>query len=340
MTDADPAGWDEGLLAAISQVARDSHSTDLVVLHAGRVVLDESWEPDAAAQTMVAERLDGPRVRQDIASAQKSVTSVLTGIALARGLVALDDRVSDRLGDGWTGRNTPEVERAVTLEHLLSMTSGLGDDMSFVAPPGQRWDYNLGAAYHTVKRVIAAGAGEPIQELTEHWLTGPLDMAETSWEPRRWRDGTPDRFRSSFQYPDGGPIEGLVSTARDLAKFGQAVLRGCRSDAGPLGVDESYRSAMVRPSQTLNPAYGWLWWLNGQPWFLPPKASAPVDGPFLPLAPDDAFAALGANDRLCVVVPSLDLVIARCGASAGERSAAGSSFVRDLVARVVRAAPS
>ena len=302
-------------------------------------MLDSVWAPDDTTQAVVAERLDGSRVRQDIASAQKSITSVLAGIAVAKGHVALSDLVSDRLGDGWTRCNPVAVERAITLEHLLAMTSGLADDMSFVAPPGERWDYNLGAAYHTAKRVIAAGAGESIETVTERWLTGPLGMTESAWVPRHWNDRLPARMKSSFAYPDDKPIEGFVTTARDLARFGFAVLRGCASADGPLGVDENFRLAMVQPSQALNPAYGWLWWLNSSPWFLPPKATARVDSSFLPGAPPDAFAAMGANDRLCVVVPSLDLVIARCGASGGERSAAGSVFGRELVAKIIAAMP-
>jgi CubicO group peptidase (beta-lactamase class C family) len=309
------------------ELARTGNSTDLVVLHHDRVVVDERWQPDAAPQ--------------DIASAQKSVTAVLTGIAVGRGLVSRTDRVSDHLGDGWTGCNPPEVERAITLDHLLTMTSGLGDDMTFVAAPGTWWDYNLGAAYHTAKRVVAAAAGRSIDELTADWLTGPLGMAETTWQPRQWDDRLPPRFRHSFQYPDGTPIEGLVTSARDLATFGRSVLHGCVTrDGTPLGLDEDYRIAMTRPSQELNPGYGLLWWLNGQRWFLPPKAQERVERPLLPDVPDDAFAALGAEDRLCVVVPSLDLVVARTGATAGERSPAGSAFVRDLVASVVAAVTS
>ena len=40
------------------------------------------------------------------------------------------------------------------------------------------------------------------------------------------------------------------------------------------------------------------------------------------------------------MVPSLDLVIARTGAAAGERSPAGSPFVRQLVASIVAAVTS
>ena len=323
----DRTGWDLPALSAAVERARECQSTDLVILHDDRIVVDERWHPD-----------DAP---QDVASTQKSVTSVLAGIAIGKGLVTRSDRVSDHLRDGWTGRNPPEQERAITVDHLLTMTSGLADDMTRVAPPGQWWDYNLGAAYHTTKRVIAAAAGSSIEALTSEWLTGPLGMVETSWQPRRWDDRLPAAFRHSFEYPGGRPIEGLVTSARDLVRFGRSVLRGCVTEAGvSLGVDESFRTAMTRPSQGLNPSYGLLWWLNGQPWFLPPKVREPVERPFFPGVPDDAFAALGAQDRLCVVVPSLDLVVARTGAAAGERSAAGSTFVRELVAAVVAAAPA
>jgi CubicO group peptidase (beta-lactamase class C family) len=310
------------VLGAAVGRARAAGSTDLVVLHGGQAIVDERWRP-----------ADAP---QDIASAQKSVTSVLAGIAVGRGLLARTDRVSDHLGDGWTGANPPEVERAITVEHLLTMTSGLADDMTFVSPPGTWWDYNLGAAYHTTKRVIAAAAGSDIGSLTAAWLTGPLGLAETAWVPREWNDAIPPQFKFSFQYPDGQPIEALITSARDLARFGRSVLRGCVTEDGtPLGVDPSYLAAMTRPSQELNPSYGLLWWLNGQPWFLPPKAREPVHQPFFPDVPADAFAALGAGDKLCVVVPSLDLVVARTGPAAGERSAAGSTFGRQLVAAVV-----
>lgn len=339
--DADPTGWDEAALEDVKHLARDHHSTDVVVLQGDRVVVDAWWEADDAARALVAERLDDGRVRQDVASTQKSITSVLAGFAVGHGIVARTDRVSDRIGDGWTGTaNPPEVERAITLDHLLTMTSGLADDLSFVAAPGTWWDYNLGAAYHTVKRVLTAATGRTIDDLTDDWLTTPLGMGETEWARRRWDERMPPRLKASFAYPDGEPIEGLVTTARDLALFGRAVLRGCVDDDGrTLGIDDDYRSAMVRPSQSLNPAYGLLWWLNGQERFLPPKVQTPVEGPFLPGVPDDAYAAMGANDRMCVVVPSLDLVVTRCGAAAGERSAAGSSFGRELLRRIVAAAP-
>jgi CubicO group peptidase (beta-lactamase class C family) len=293
--------------------AQAANSADLCVLHRGEPLIDESW---------------GPRV--DVASVQKSIVSVLVGIAVARGDVALDDRVSAHLGAGWTGRDDVATEGDVTVSHLLTMTSGLGDAFETVAKPGDRWDYNL-VVYPTAKRVLRAATSRALEDITREWVTGPLGMTETTWEPRVWNDQLPAIFKGAFVYPDGSPMEALVAPARDLAKFGQAVMAGCVG----LGVDETYGRAMTRPSQALNPAYGLLWWVNDSPLFFAPRAAAPVDGPFFPGLPADTYAALGAGDQCCVVVPSLDLVVARTGGAAGEASAAGSGFVRALARSAV-----
>ncbi|MBK6318118.1 MAG: beta-lactamase family protein [Dehalococcoidia bacterium] len=335
----DDRGWDRAALAIVLESARELNSTDIAVVHRGRLVADARWQPGPVAAAEVVESLpDGP-VRQDIDSAQKSVSSVLAAIAVGRGLLDINSPVSAHLGKGWAGPKAPPSEERITVRHLLTMTSGLADDMSFVAEPGTRWDYNLGPAYHTVKRVLAAAAGSSIDELTASWLTGPLGMTASGWVRRTWREGTPELLRPSFQYPDGEPIEGFVTTAQDLARFGLAVLRGCMWNGTALGADPNYAAAMVRPSQPFNPAYGYLWWLNGQDRYLAPKNETVFEGSFFPNAPGDTFGALGAMDRMCVVIPSLDLVITRSGGLAQERSAAGSAFVRSLVASVCAAHP-
>jgi CubicO group peptidase (beta-lactamase class C family) len=265
-----------------------------------------------------------------VASAQKSLVSVLVGIAVARGDLALDDRVSAHLGPGWTGRDDVATEGDITVAHLLTMTSGLGDAFETVAKPGERWDYNL-VVYPTTKRVLRAATNRSLDDITREWVTGPLGMTETTWEPRVWNDRLPAIFKGAFFYPDGSPMEALVAPARDLAKFGRAVMDGCVG----LGVDDAYRLAMTRPSQGLNPAYGLLWWVNGSAFFFAPRLAEKLDGPFFPGVPADAYAALGAGDQCCVVVPSLDLIVARTGGAAGEASAAGSGFVRALAQRAV-----
>lgn len=185
----DDRGWDRAALAIVLESARELNSTDIAVVHRGRLVADARWQPGPVAAAEVVESLPDGRVRQDIASAQKSVSSVLAAIAVGRGLLDINSPVSAHLGKGWAGPKAPPSEERFTVRHLLTMTSGLADDMSFVAEPGTRWDYNLGPAYHTVKRVLAAAAGSSIDELTAAWLTGPLGMDASGWVRRTWRRG-------------------------------------------------------------------------------------------------------------------------------------------------------
>ena len=105
-----------------------------------------------------------------------------------------------------------------------------------------------------------------------------------------------------------------MTTARDLARLGLLILAGGAWRGETIVEDADYLAEMLRPSQALNPAYGLLWWVNGQAsalsWALPPEKTA---GPLIPSAPPDLVAAQGARDRKLYVVPSLDLVVARLG---------------------------
>ncbi len=302
----------------------DRHgTTDLVVVHDSTTVVEHVGPLDETTRGVLHGTTADGRPIQDVASAQKSVVAVLVGMAVWRGVLDLDDPVRRHLGDDW--------DPAVTLRHLLTMTSGLAEDLTVVAPPGARWDYNLGAAYHSTKRVLAAAAGTTLDDLTRDWLTTPLGMDDSAWVPRTWIDGLPEAFRPSFEYPDGTPVEAFVTTGRDLARLGEAI----RTASPP--IDPAFAAAMGRPSQALNPAYGLLWWSNGGDWALAPKQPERIEGPWFPDVPTDASFALGMGDRMVAVVPSLGLVVVRLGAPAGGAAAAGSSFLRDLLARICSA---
>src|SRR6185503_9322276 len=94
-------------------------------------------------------------VARDIASCQKSVVSTLCGVARERSLLDLDDAVSAHLPAGWSAADRSD-EAAVTVRHLLSMTSGLDPrTLTRVAPPGRRWAYNT-AAYQKLRPVLEA----------------------------------------------------------------------------------------------------------------------------------------------------------------------------------------
>ncbi len=294
------AGWDPARLDAALALAADRASTGVVILHRGRIMAERHWTLDdpspAHANGSHPLNASGHAV-EDVASVQKSVVAVLVGMARARGLLDLDDPVAAH-EPGWTAASA-EQEAAVTVRHLLAMTTGLTPELAFEAAPGTTWRYNT-PAYHHLLRIIAGAAGREPNAVTRDWLTGPLGMADSRWEPRPWAQAAIGT--------------GFVSTARDLARFGLLVLAGGVWRGETIVEDAEYLAEMLRPSQALNPAYGLLWWVNGQAtalsWALPPEEAA---GPLIPSAPPDLVAAQGARDRKLYVVPSLELVVARLG---------------------------
>lgn len=290
---------------SVEAAAESADSTALVIVSGGRTVLERYWPPtDSLPAPFRGPVLPDGRGTEDVASVQKSVVSVLIGIAVGRGLVDVAAPVSRYLGPGWTAA-TPEAESAVTVRHLLSMTSGLDDRLRPVAPAGTVWAYSLGPAWHMLKRVLSRVAGRSLDDLSRGWLFEAAGMEESSWVTRPAGPGP--------SYPDGTPFEGLVMSARDLARFGQVVLaRGLWAER-PLGVPPAYLAESLSPSSELNPSYGYLWWLNGQAAHRSPFDPSLVDGPLLPSAPADLVAASGALGRLCHIVPSLELVMVRLG---------------------------
>src|SRR5262249_1904494 len=105
-------------------------------------------------------------------------------------------------------------------------------------------------------------------------------------------------------------------------------------------VSEKWLQEATSPSQKLNESYGYLWWLNGQKSYKLPVGLITHKGMLWEDCPADAFAALGALDKKIYIVPSLDLVVARHGGAAGERSAEGGgrdSFDNQLLGQICRA---
>ena len=313
---------------AALHLAGTTHASGVVLLHRGKILAEQYWPLDAAARAGAKARNYGVLVRgydaaghviEDVASVQKSISAVLVGIAQHKGLLRLEDPVQKHLGAGWS-KASPEQEKAITVRHLLTMTSGLKDDLTFEAAAGTRWRYNSAAYAHTVK-VVAAAARKAPNDLTREWLTGRIGMADSKWVER------PAQGRETVVNGMG-----FATTARDLARFGLLILAEGRFNGETVIADRDYLHAALRPSQKLNPSYGYLWWLNGQS-EVARGGGERIKGPLIPTAPPDLVAALGAVDRKLYVVPSLELVVTRLG------SATGPSFQNEFWRLLTEAAP-
>ncbi len=305
-------GWDADGLNKVLRFARECRSSSIVILYRGRILAEQYWdlgEPDPGAgfranryYFTVKGHDSAGRPVEDVASVQKSVVAQLIGIAQHRGLLNIDDPVSRYLGRGWSNAASG-AEVQITIRHLLTMTSGLDERLEFEAPAGAKWRYNT-PAYSRLAAVLEAVTGQDRNAFTREWLTGPIGMDDSKWMPRPWA-----------QNREAANRYGFATTARDLARFGLLILAGGKWRGKQVLPDPEYLRASLSPSQDLNPSYGYLWWLNGQPFTL--RGLRRVAGPLIPTAPDDLVAALGALGRKLYVVPSQGLVVTRLGKMPG-----------------------
>ena len=308
----DPAVLND--LDAIVPAGYPSVRSVLVVRHGYLVI--ERYRQDIEAS-------DG----HDVRSVTKSFVSALVGIALRdRQLQGLDQTVEELLADHLPATADPRL-RQVTVEQLLTMSSGLaGDDASLGGDDrivermfqsrdwvrhilGRRVDSIPGedAAYssatsHLLSAIVADATGQSTLAFARAKLFGPLGIAtDNAFEPtiRHWPP-TPAQDeayeRASVAWPRDPQgyhfgFGGLRLPARDLAKFGYLYLNGGRWDRTQV-VPADYVAASTRPqSEPGGPGdYGYQWW------------TTTVDG-------HRSFFAHGFSGQRIQVIPDLDLVV-------------------------------
>lgn len=296
---------DAAELRQLLSFLRSRNSTGFVVLRDGEVIIDETWaapDDDRMFANFVYGRTGDGALLEDVASQQKSFIAILVAIAVDRGLIDVEQPVSTYLGTGWS-RASAEQEAQIRVLDVLTMSSGLNERFGYEQPAGTTFFYNT-PVYAVTKRILVAASGQSLETITRDWLTGPVGMVDTEWRRR------PAALASV------GNDTGLVTTPRDVARFGQMVLDGGVNASGERVVSQAQLEALFTRSET-NPAYGRLWWLNGGEWSSRAQGGR-RDGPLIAAAPADTVAALGAFDRRLYVVPSRRLVVVRTGAATND----------------------
>lgn len=238
------------------------------------------------------------------ASAGKSLTSVLVGIAQQNGFLSINDTSQKYLGVGFTSMTNAQ-EQKIKILHQLSMTSGLDDGVAdkdcynptclkYKSEPGTRWAYH-NAPYTILDEVIDAATGLTINEFALANIKSKTGMDGIYFK-------TPGSFNNVY-----------YSKARSMARFGLLMLNKGYWNSTAVLSDSNYYNAMISSSQNINPSYGYLWWLNGKSKFMAPGLQISFNGPLFPNAPMDMYSALGKNGQFIFVVPSMNLVAIRIG---------------------------
>lgn len=283
-------GWCTESLDTLIRYLEKNETKAFLVLKDGKIVIE--WYSE-------------PRTKDSIwywASAGKTVTSALIGIAKQEGYLSLTDKSSKYLGSGWTSLPQEQEDR-ITIWNQLTMTSGLDDlgadpyctlptCLIYLADAGTRWAYH-NAPYTLLDKVLENATGDALNVYYGKKLKTTTGM-----------DGL---------FIKSGYNNVLVSTPRSMARFGLLALGGFVWDGVTVVSDTAYARASVSRSQELNQSYGYLWWLNGQPSFMLPTIQIVFPGPITTNAPPDAYYGLGKNGQILSVVPSEKLVVVRMG---------------------------
>ena len=241
------------------------------------------------------------RSQEDVASIQKSIVSILIGIAQQKGLIDINESVTSYIGS-WT-QLSAEKESLIKVRNLLTMTSGLDVDLNYNAEPGLKWLYNT-RAYSQLIYILEKTSGLSINELSSKWLFNELQMNETFWKERK---------KGRMGFPQDSAKYGLVTTAKDLLKFGEFILNGGEVGTKHVISDIDFFDDTFIKSQIMNEAYGYLWWLNNSKTHMTWEKEL-SSGNLFSHAPKDAILALGLGSRVLAIVPSEELVLVRLGA--------------------------
>lgn len=299
--------WNEGQLEPLLNYLEEKNSKSFIMLHNGKIVVEAYFNGHTATAPWYW------------ASAGKTLTTALTGIAQEQGLIDINAKVSDYLGTGWTSAPL-EKENLISLKNLLSMNSGLndalGDDVSpsnlqYVADAGNRWAYHN--VYVKLQDVISEASNE-------------------SWS-NYFNSNLKDRIGMTGAWIQSDSFNVYWSTSRSMARFGLLTLAKGKWETEQI-IPEDYLNAAVNTSQSINQAYGYMWWLNGKSSYHLPQTQFEFPGELIPDAPSDMYAGLGKNDQKLYVVPSKNLVVIRMGDSADDENFALSNFDNELWQRI------
>ncbi len=298
-------GWNQSAVQPLLDYLELKHSKSFIILVNGRIVLENYFNGHSATTPWYW------------ASAGKTLTTTVTGIAEQEGLININNKVSDYLGTGWTSAPLAK-ENLITCKNLLSMNSGLnetlGDDVSpanlqYVADAGTRWAYHN--VYVKLQDVIAQESGQTWTNYFNTKLRDKLGMTGGSW----------------INAGDGLSV--YWSTSRNMARFGLMALNKGKWNSNQV-VNEAFFNDATTTSQNINQSYGYMWWLNGKSSYRLPQTQFQFNGSIIPSAPSDMYCALGKNDQKIYVVPSKKMVIIRMGDVADDVNFALSDFDETL----------
>ena len=278
-------GWNQNAVQPLKDYLNQKGTKSFMILVNGRIVMEEYFNGHTATATW------------EWNSAGKTLVASTVGIAQQENLLNINNKVSDYLGTEWTSMPLNK-ENLITVEHLLTMTAGNDDtkqyviksNLTYIADAGTRWAYSN--IFQKLTDVVNKASNKPFETYFNEKLKSKIGM-EGFWN-----------FGTIFTI--------YHSNTKSMARFGLLALNKGKWNNEQI-INESYFNESVSTSQSINPSYGYLWWLNGKTSFMIPNEQNVYQGFLVPNAPADMYAAMGAKDQRIYVIPSKKMAVIRMG---------------------------
>ncbi|TAE30890.1 MAG: class C beta-lactamase-related serine hydrolase [Candidatus Kapaibacterium sp.] len=278
-------GWNQSGAQPLKDFLAQKNTKSFMILVNGRIVMEEYFDGHTPTETW------------EWNSAGKTLVTAAVGIAQQENLLNINTRVSQYLGTGWTSQPIAK-ENLITSRHLLTMTSGINDaselvivsNLTYLADAGTRWSYHN--VFQRLMDIVARTSNQSYEAYFTTKLKNKLGM---------------DGF-----WNNGIIFKVYHSNTRSMARFGLLALNKGKWNNEQI-VNEAFFNESITSSQSINPAYGYLWWLNGKTSYMVPGSQRVFQGALVPSAPSDMYAAMGAKDQRIYIIPSKKMIVIRMG---------------------------
>ncbi len=296
-TTPEEQGMESGKLADMLKLIRDSglNVDSVTIVRNGYIVLDSYFYPFPE------------NAKHNLYSCSKSVMSILIGIAIEKKLVKdVKQPVLSYFQDK-TIANMDENKKKMTLENLLTMTTGLACedswlhgrtglyemmrssdwaqhilDLKMIKPAGDVFEYCNGATY-LLSVILQKASGQKSLDFARQFLFSPLGITDAHWD-------------TNSQGIDWG-FANLRLTPRDMAKIGWLFLNLGKWDNYQVVPADWVRDSIQKHIQagTMAEYYGYQWWVE-----------------------KDYYAAIGSGGQYILVDPKQNIVAVFTGATLGQ----------------------
>jgi CubicO group peptidase (beta-lactamase class C family) len=271
----------------LEKILREKYRIDsITVIRNGHMVLDAYFYPF---------KKDSKHI---IHSCTKSITSAAFGIAVDKGYIKNIEQPVVEIFPEKQFANLDDDKKAITLKDLLTMTSGLNTEDSYIynwrglnrmyqakdwvqyvldrpmaEKPGTRFEYSNCVTF-MLSAVIQQTTNQKTYDFIKKYLFGPMGITDVKWST------SPEGISVGFG--------AMWLTPHDMGKIGWLYL-----NKGQWGEQQLISEKWVKDSTqkhfyaTLFDGYGYQWWIS----------------------PDQFYAAVGYGGQFIFVIPRKNMVV-------------------------------